>query len=235
LNEDEKNRGAGMNRVPETVVALMVRPPVPGQVKTRLAAGIGASGACRLYRAMVADILGNIRGAGVPIHLFHAGTENHSLPQAWLDGVDRVRPQRGNYIGERMAAVFADCFAEGIEQVILAGSDLPELDAGIIRQALAALTTHDAALAPTIDGGYGLIALQRDRYCPELFSDIPWSTNQVLALTRQRFEECTLSVCLLPLLRDIDTLDDLLAYQQHPCPAATATNEAMACLLIKSP
>lgn len=224
-----------MNRVSEPVVALMVRPPVPGQVKTRLAAGIGAEGACRLYRAMVADILANIRGAGVPIHLFHAGTENRALPRAWLDGVDRVRPQRGNDIGERMAAAFADCFAEGVEQVILAGSDLPELGAGIIRQALAALATHDAALAPTIDGGYGLMALQCSRNWPQLFCDIPWSTGQVLALTRQRFEECALSVCLLPLLRDIDTLDDLLAYQQHPCPAATATNEAIADLFTESP
>jgi hypothetical protein len=224
-----------MNRKPESVVALMVRPPVPGQVKTRLAAGIGAEGACRLYRAMVADILANSRGAGVPIHLFHAGTENHALPQAWREAVDQVRPQRGNDIGERMAAVFADCFAEGIEQVILAGSDLPELGAGIIRQALAALTTHDAALVPTVDGGYGLIALQSSRYRPQLFREIPWSTGQVLALTRQRFEECVLSVCMLPLLRDIDTLDDLLAYRQHPCPAATATNEAMADLLTKFP
>ena len=224
-----------MNRKSETVVALLVRPPVPGLVKTRLAAGLGAAGACCLYRAMVADILANIKAAGVPIHLFHAGPEDHALPRVWQEAVDRVRPQRGNDIGERMAAVFTDCFAGGIEQVILAGSDLPELGAGIIRQALAALTSHDAALAPTIDGGYGLIALQRGRYFPELFSDIPWSTNQVLALTRQRFEECALSLCLLPLLRDIDTLDDLLAYQRHPCPAAIATNEAMACLLTESP
>jgi len=224
-----------MKRVPATVVALMVRPPVPGQVKTRLAAGIGAKGACRLYLAMVADILANSRGAGVPIHLFHAGTESHALPRAWRERVDQVRPQRGDDIGERMAAVFADCFAEGVEQVILAGSDLPELGAGIIRQALAALTTHDAALAPTIDGGYGLIALKSSRNWPQLFRDIPWSTGQVLALTRQRFEECALSVCLLPLLRDIDTLDDLLAYQQQPCPAATATNQAMADLLTESP
>jgi len=224
-----------MNQVPETVVALMVRPPVPGQVKTRLAVGIGAAGACCLYQAMVADILANSRAAGVPIHLFHAGPEGHALPRAWQEAVDRVRPQRGNDIGERMAAVFADCFAEGIEQVILAGSDLPELGAGIIRQALAALTTHDAALAPTVDGGYGLIALQSSRYRPQLFREIPWSTGQVLALTRQRFEECALSVCLLPLLRDIDTLDDLHAYRQAPCPTATATNEAIADLFTESP
>lgn len=221
-----------MNRTSEkTAVALMVRTPVPGRVKTRLAVGLGAEGACRLYQAMVADILANIKSAGVPIHLFSDGSEAGALPQAWRDGSVRVRPQRGNDIGERMMAAFTDCFADKIEQVILVGSDIPDLDAGIILAARAALTARDAALAPAVDGGYGLIALKRDGYRPELFAGIPWSTDRVLPVTLQRFEACRLQVCLLPLLRDIDTFDDLLAYRQNPCAAAVVTNQTIALLL----
>lgn len=221
-----------MNRTGDkTAAALMVRVPVPGRVKTRLAVGMGAQGACWLYQAMVADILANIRSAGMPIHLFYDGSEAGDLPQAWRDGAVRVRPQRGNDIGERMAAAFADCFADNIEQVVLVGSDIPDLDAGIIRAAGEALTAHDAALAPAVDGGYGLIALKRDGYRPELFAGIPWSTDRVLPVTLQRFEDCRLQVCLLPLLRDIDTLDDLLAYRRNPCAAAPVTNQTTARLL----
>ena len=223
-----------MRQVSETVVALFVRAPVPGRVKTRLAVGLGEEGACHLYQAMVADILGTLKASGLPIHLFHDDKESGALPLAWRDAAAQVRPQRGEDIGERMAAAFADCFAQEIEQVILVGSDIPDLDARIIRAAREALATHDAALAPAVDGGYGLIALKRQQYRPELFTDIPWSTGQVLPATLQRFAACRLNVALLPVLRDIDTLADLLAYWHHPCPAASATNQAIAQLLAQT-
>ncbi len=220
-----------MRQVSETVVALFVRAPVLGRVKTRLAFGLGEEGACYLYQAMVADILGTLKTTDLPIHLFYADEESGALPLAWRDAAVQVRPQRGADIGERMAAAFADCFAQEIEQVIVVGSDIPDLDARIILAAREALIAHDAALAPAVDGGYGLIALNRQRYRPELFTDIPWSTDRVLSTTLQRFAACRLSVALLPVLRDIDTLADLLAYQHHPCPSASATNQAIAQLL----
>jgi rSAM/selenodomain-associated transferase 1 len=216
-----------MNRTSDsTVVVLFVRAPVPGWVKTRLAVGLGEEGACHLYQAMVADILGNIKATGLPIYLFHDDREGCTLPQSWLDASSRVRPQRGGSIGARMAAAFTDCFAEKI--------DIPDLDARIIVAAREALSAHDAALAPAVDGGYGLIALKRQQYRPELFTDIPWSTGQVLSATLQRFAACRLNVALLPVLRDIDTLADLLAYWHHPCPAASATNQAIAQLLAQT-
>jgi rSAM/selenodomain-associated transferase 1 len=180
---------------------------------------------------MVADILGTLNVSGLPIFLFHDDKESGALPQVWRDAAAQVRPQWGEDIGERMAAAFADCFAQEIEQVILVGSDIPDLDARIIGAAREALTTHDAALAPAVDGGYGLIALKRQQYRPELFTDIPWSTGQVLPTTLQRFASCQLNVALLPVLRDIDTMADLLAYWHHPCPSAPATNQAISQLL----
>jgi rSAM/selenodomain-associated transferase 1 len=223
-----------MRQVTETVVALFVRAPVPGRVKTRLAVGLGEEGACQLYQAMVADILGTLKTSGLPIHLFHDDKDWGALPQVWRDAATQVRPQRGADIGERMAAAFADSFAQEIEQVILVGSDIPDLDAGIIGAAREALATHDAALAPAVDGGYGLIALKRQQYRPQLFTDIPWSTGQVLPTTLQRFAACRLNAALLPLLRDIDTLADLLAYRHHPCPSAPATNQAIVQLLAQA-
>jgi len=216
---------------PATVVALLVRVPVPGRVKTRLAAGVGDEAACRLYRAMVTDILGQIRASGLPLVLLHDGRDGQGLPASWQAGAVRVRPQPDGDIGRRMAAAFAECFAAGIERVLLAGSDLPDLTAAVLAEAGAALACHDAVLAPTADGGYGLIGLKRGRYRPELFADIPWSTDQVLAVTLQRAGQCALSVGLLPMLRDIDTMADLLAYGRHPCATALATNRTMAQLL----
>lgn len=214
-----------------TVVVLFVRLPVPGRVKTRLAAGLGAEGACHLYQAMVADILDALGNCGLPIHLWYDEGDDRAVPQAWRDAAARVQRQRGGDIGERMAAACADCFAGGTDQAILIGSDIPDLDSETIRAAQAALATQDAALSPAIDGGYGLIALKRERFRPEVFKAILWSTGDVLRITWQRFAAFGLTVGLLPALRDIDTLDDLRAYWQSPHPAAAHTNRTIARLL----
>jgi glycosyltransferase A (GT-A) superfamily protein (DUF2064 family) len=47
------------------------------------------------------------------------------------------------------------------------------------------------------------------RPAPELFHDIPWSGNRVLAATRDRAGEAGLRIGLLPVWRDVDTIDDL--------------------------
>jgi len=218
-----------------TVVAFFVRVPVVGQVKTRLAAELGAEGACRLYEAMVADILSNIKACALPLYLFHDGNAGAELPQAWVEASSEVRAQHGEQIGERMAAAFEHCFAENISQVIMVGSDIPGLNAEIIDKASVALASHDAAIAPVIDGGYCLIALKRERYHQRIFEDIPWSTDQVLRVTLNRFEECKLAACLLQTMQDIDTIDDLNTYCRNPLPTALATNRTLLGTLGKTP
>jgi rSAM/selenodomain-associated transferase 1 len=210
------------------VVALFVRIPVPGQVKTRLAADLGDQGACRLYEAMVRDIITNMEPAVFPLYLFHDGTEDRAVPAAWAQAAVGVTRQQGADIGARMAAAFAHCFARGLNQVVLVGSDIPEIDAALLRSASAALASHDVAIAPAVDGGYGLIAMQREQYQSRIFENIPWSTDQVLNRTLQRIAACGLTVNLLKPLQDIDTLDDLEAYRRKPCAQAVATNRAIA-------
>lgn len=211
-----------------TIAALFVRLPIPGRLKTRLAATLGAEGTCRLYQAMVTDILSTVRSSGLPLWLFHDGGASSTLPRAWAEAASTVVAQQGAGIGERMMAAFEHCFAEGIGQVLLIGSDLPGLDSELLKEAAMTLTAHDAAIAPSLDGGYGLIALKRTTFRRHLFQDIPWSTARVLAATLAKFRESELEVRLLPSLQDIDTLEDLQTYWQAPCPHAQATNSLIA-------
>ncbi|MBX9659736.1 MAG: DUF2064 domain-containing protein, partial [Nitrospiraceae bacterium] len=60
-----------------------------------------------------------------------------------------------------------------------------------------------------LDGGYYLIGLKQPR--PELFADIAWSTDGVLAATQGKAAALGLKVALLPQWRDVDTIDDLQA------------------------
>jgi rSAM/selenodomain-associated transferase 1 len=210
-----------------TPVTLMVRVPVPGQVKTRLAAAIGDAAACTLYRAMVGDILADVLASGLPLVLFHDGKEAAALPKQWTQAASRICPQVEGDIGQRMAAAFGHCFDEGFARVILIGSDLPDLDVGVLAIAAVALENHDAVIAPTLDGGYGLIGLQQASFRPELFLGIAWSTDQVLSQTLRPLQRFGLSTSLLAPLRDIDDLADLQAWHRDPSRRPTAFPQAV--------
>ncbi|MBI5777356.1 MAG: TIGR04282 family arsenosugar biosynthesis glycosyltransferase, partial [Nitrospirae bacterium] len=121
----------------------------------------------------------------------------------------RLIAQTGDDLGARMARAFADVFALGYRQVLVVGTDLPTLPGSAFGEAVTVLATHDVVLGPALDGGYYLIGLRKPS--PELFAGIPWSTDQVLPLTQQKAAALGLSIALLPVRRDIDTIDDLMA------------------------
>lgn len=65
-----------------------------------------------------------------------------------------------------------------------------------------------AVFAPTFDGGYALIGVTQD--IPSLFSDMPWSTPQVMPQTRARLARAGLAHTELPMLHDVDEAADLI-------------------------
>lgn len=208
-----------------TVVALFVRIPIPGRVKTRLANKLGADEACELYKAIVTDVLQNIKNAGLSLYLFCDGMNDGNLPQEWIDASDKVVVQQGDSIGERMAAAFECCFYEYIDKVILVGSDIPGIDADVLLTAERDLETCDVVIAPAADGGYCLIAMKWNSFLPTVFQNIPWSTDAVLRDTLEKCEEFRMEVELLEVLQDIDTIDDLNSYRLRPSASAYTTNK----------
>ena len=208
----------------KTIVAVFVRHPVPGRVKTRLARALGDEAACGLYRAMVADCIGNVRACGLPLFLFHDGQDPAGLPPEWTRAADSVFGQEGEFIGERMSAAFERSFAAGARGVILTGSDIPGIDAGLLRSALDAIEHHDAVFAPACDGGYCLVAAQRRRFNSLIFVGIPWSTSRVMDMTVAGCAAYHVSYRLLESRLDIDTMDDLAAYCRQPSGSAPMTN-----------
>jgi glycosyltransferase A (GT-A) superfamily protein (DUF2064 family) len=69
----------------------------------------------------------------------------------------------------------------------------------------------DTVLGPTEDGGYVLLGLRK--VIAGLFTDIPWSTPDVLRATRQRLRAAGQSWAELETLWDIDSLRDYERWQ----------------------
>ena len=100
-------------------------------------------------------------------------------------------------------------FARQYTRVVIVGSDVPSLPLEQYKQAITLLESNDLVLGPALDGGYYLVGLNRP--IPDLFIDIPWSTDQVLALTQEKAKALGLKTALLAPWRDVDTIDDLQA------------------------
>lgn len=185
-------------------IALLLKAPRAGTVKTRLAATLGAARAATVYRHLVEH---QIRALphDWPATVHHAPPGAGPLMRRWLGprhpGL-RFAAQGPGDLGARLAAAFAREFADGASAVLAIGGDCPGLDAAILRQAARALGRTDVVLGPARDGGYYLIGLKRS--CARLFTGIAWSTPTVLTQTRARIRATGLTVTELPELEDVD-------------------------------
>jgi hypothetical protein len=186
---------------------IFLKEPMPGQVKTRLAASVGPQAAADIYRACVEQTLGRLRGFAPRTTLCVDPPGALEQVRAWLGDGWALRPQSGSGLGERLAEATGRAFAEGAGRVVVVGTDSPWLGAEEVAGAFARLKRHDAVLGPAEDGGYYLIGLSRP--CPGLFEGIAWGSERVLAQTEARAHALGLRVASLPRGYDIDELEDL--------------------------
>lgn len=116
------------------------------------------------------------------------------------------RVQFGSDLGERMKNAFATVFNEGYDQAAIIGTDCAEVTADHLRQAFSRLKQFDTVIGPALDGGYYLLGM--NSLIPELFSDISWSSDQVLQETILKLKLLNRSVTLLESLSDVDQIED---------------------------
>jgi glycosyltransferase A (GT-A) superfamily protein (DUF2064 family) len=105
-------------------LAVFAKAPVPGEVKTRLAAVLGAEGAAGLHAGLVRHALSTavMAGAG-ELELWCAPDETHAFFARCAEESGAVlRRQEGRDLGERMARAFAAAHADG-RALVLIGSD----------------------------------------------------------------------------------------------------------------
>lgn len=194
---------------------VFTRYPEPGHTKTRLIPALGARGAADLHRRMTEHTVEIARAVRVcdkvEVEVCFTGSDQTKMRQ-WLGpGLD-YHLQVGNDLGERMAEAFQRVFDDGCEQVVLIGSDCPELNAERLVRAFALLDGHEVVIGPTYDGGYCLIGTTR--MVRPLFAGIPWGTDSVLKRTLGVLYLSGLRWTLLDPLTDVDTAQDLSAWER---------------------
>ncbi|MDQ4112243.1 MAG: DUF2064 domain-containing protein [Actinomycetota bacterium] len=188
---------------------LIAKAPVPGLVKTRLAADVGEATATAVAAAALLDTVEACTLAVGPdrCRLALSGDLAEALRadeiRAALTGWT-IAQQHGTGLGERLA----NAHAEVSGPVMQIGMDTPQVTPAGLLAVAGGLDAADAVLAPAEDGGWWALAL-RDPSAAAALRDVPMSTPETYAATRSALEGLGLRVAAGERLRDVDHLADV--------------------------
>ncbi len=207
-------------------ILLFVKYPAKGKVKSRLADDLNEETAICLYRRFVDDILRTLKECGYPFTVWFSPPDANEKISQWLGEGNVYVPQIGHDLGEKMKHAFLQTFSQGFTQVLLIGSDLPDLSSSLLRDAFV-LDHADAVIGPSFDGGYYLIGFRHDTFSEEIFDNMHWSSDGVFRETMARLRRKRYLVHVLPERRDIDRADDLRDFAERNRDSDFAHSETM--------
>lgn len=197
---------------------ILLKAPLRGLVKTRLASETGEDAALAIYTQLLERLKVNLSEFPDTVLHFTPADEGARLTPFLAAGWN-MQPQGEGDLGQRMYQAFNHAFAAQAGKVVMIGADCPEITPDDVQHAFDELDRHDLVLGPAQDGGYWLIGLKQLHR--ELFSGVRWSTNRVLTETLERAWQLDLRVAFLRLLSDIDTKSDWERYLQKQDQTAT--------------
>ncbi len=200
------------DRLSGAVVMQFARWPVPGQVKTRLAATLGKAGALDAHLRLTGFVMDNLLNAAPALEIWWDREPALSPPAAAVPLLTRLRENRviqrtqeGSDLGERMGRALS-AGLDSYRKAVIVGSDCPGVDGGYLAAALAALDSRDVVLGPADDGGYVLIGARRT--LPDMLVNVEWGTGRALEQTCRNLKRLGLTWTSLPLSWDVDEPGD---------------------------
>lgn len=184
---------------------VFAKNPVLGTAKTRLAASVGDEKALEIYQFLLQHTANLSAEVASDKRVFYSNyTESGDV---FLDAKFSKTLQIKGDLGEKMYAGFQVAFADNYNRVVIIGSDCYELSTDIINQAFEALKTNDFVIGPAKDGGYYLLGMRQLE--PAIFQNKTWSQEGLYEATLADFKRLNYSFTELPLLSDVDYLEDL--------------------------
>jgi rSAM/selenodomain-associated transferase 1 len=193
---------------------IMVKAPVLGRAKTRLARQIGGVEALRFYRAATAGLLRRVSCDPRWETVLAVDPPRACQSTFWPIRIER-RPQSRGDLGARMLDQFGKA-PHG--PAVLIGSDIPGVAARHIAAAFAALRRHDAVFGPAEDGGYWLVGLRAGHRPGKAFAGVRWSSEHALADSRASLGGSR--VALVETLFDVDDAADWRRWRALPIPVS---------------
>lgn len=198
-----------------TTLVVIAKEPVPGRVKTRLHPPLSYEQAAQLAAAAIDDTLFAMRELPATRRILLFDGVNTPASAAGYE----VIPQSDGPLDERLGAIFDRMD----EPTVLIGMDTPQVTAAQLAPVFDWTGGTDAWFGPANDGGWWALGLRSPD--GDLLRGIPTSRDDTGALQLARLRAAGLNVGMLPMLTDVDTIDDAIEV------AATAPTSRFAAAL----
>lgn len=192
---------------------VLAKAPVPGRVKTRLGATVGAHCAAELAAAALLDTIEACSTAFAECHLALDGDLADGVASQELVAATagwHVFAQSSGDLGDRLARAHEQVARSGSLPVVQVGMDTPQLTPALLEEVAGAVATGTAVLGPALDGGWWVLGLA-DGLGAAALVGVPMSRPTTYVHTRAALHGAGLEVHASTTLRDVDTAADAQA------------------------
>jgi glycosyltransferase A (GT-A) superfamily protein (DUF2064 family) len=200
----------------------VAKAPVPGQAKTRLAAGVGDRAAADIAAAALLDTLDAVAEAPVAARVvaltgdLGAASAGDEIRTRLADFT--VVPQRGADFAAMLANAHVDAAAAvGGLPVLQIGMDTPQVTAELIGDCARELLAADVVLGLARDGGWWVLGVT-EAAMADCLRAVPMSRSDTGVVTLAALGNTCANVSLVPTLADVDTVDDVDTVRQECAP-----------------
>ncbi|MBI4682742.1 MAG: TIGR04282 family arsenosugar biosynthesis glycosyltransferase [Nitrospirae bacterium] len=190
--------------------------PVPGTVKTRLQAGIGAEKTVEVYKSFVTELTSRCtRLKGVDRFLGCAPSNDHIFLMKIANSCGmKMFNQQGKTLGERIFNAFRHCARKGYSEIVLIGSDSPSMPVNFIRKAFSDLKKNDFVIGPCFDQGLYLIGVRKEKI-NVISRSIKLDTGKDVSGILNKTRQMDVKLSMLPFWYDVDNIDDYNFLKSH--------------------
>ena len=182
---------------------IFTRKPELGKVKTRLAKDIGDEDALKVYNHLLAYSSEVCKSVIADKHVWY--TSEVQQDDVWDNSIFSKYLQPEGDLGDKMKYAFNHAFELNYRNVIIIGTDLPDINSALIEEAFELLKNNDVVLGPATDGGYYLLGLTE--MIDSVFTNKQWGSDQVFKQTLENIKTKNLS--LLEYKNNIDYIEYL--------------------------
>jgi rSAM/selenodomain-associated transferase 1 len=196
-------------------LGVFAKTPRLGEVKTRLCPPLSAEQALALHRALVEDTLDRLEQVSRPEleHWIYTSEPldnpaDLTIPVEWTRQI-----QQGHDLGAKLENAFRSAFQDGVERMVVVGTDSPTVPLDCLYEAFDELKRYDCVIGPSLDGGYYLIGCSH--FIAEIFQEVSWGEVTVLRETTDTLQRMQKSFNYLIDWYDIDTDEDLMRLREE--------------------
>ena len=157
---------------------------------------VGKKGGNKLAGHLIQHTLDEAKKSGIPVYSFFSDK------------------QKGNSFGERLANAIEEVFSKGFTNLIITGTDSPDISTALFQKAVKKLNHYGMVLGPSKDGGVYLIGINKKAYNRQAFLQIPWLSSAVFQSLKTYAANIGVAFSTEEQAEDIDSVSDLLEWKR---------------------